>query len=355
MPTCIVLLVASALVQVIPTLIGKDDDLSVVNSYKKLGHQLGWTSMITAILTMLFLSSAHLKNGWLKRPANFPENPDHITFEEIRRTLALVPNTLVVAMGFGIAYNSMDNGYSIQACFYEHSNSINGQFFGALDPMVCIVWGAMWEIVILPCIERKLGRPVPLSSKFFVGFVVLIAANISGVVLEDIRSGSGFTQHRSNCAAKDSHGVAPYMSNMSAWWLLIPYFLTGVGEILVTPTLQNWLFDLAPARTTSLMQGFQWLANGSIAVALTTPYGNMFTPDNFNWWTTANVDGWQAKPDQSRGSIKPYYYLTIALTVVFFAVFLVTDKFGDAKKDADKMRAQQEAAKFQAGSEQAHA
>eukprot|EP00438_Fugacium_kawagutii_P012756 Skav214205 [mRNA] locus=scaffold489:21298:32763:- [translate_table: standard] len=47
--------------------------------------------------------------------------------------------------------------------------------------------------------------------------------------------------------SKCSPGASLPMTRMSAFWMFVPMFLTGAGEILVNPVVYQYVFEEAPA------------------------------------------------------------------------------------------------------------
>lgn len=71
------------------------------------------------------------------------------------------------------------------------------------------------------------------------------------------------------------------MSNMSGWWTFIPYFITGCGEVLVNPVLQEFTFDEVAPRLRSLMMGFTLIAMGCTPSVITAIFSG-FVPSDMN-------------------------------------------------------------------------
>merc|ERR1739845_22331 len=63
----------------------------------------------------------------------------------------------------------------------------------------------------------------------------------------------------SNCAPT---GVP--MSEITAWWTFIPYWITGMGEILVNPVIQEFSFDEVSANLKSLVMGVTMVVMGCV-------------------------------------------------------------------------------------------
>ena len=82
------------------------------------------------------------------------------------------------------------------------------------------------------------------------------------------------------------------MSDMSGWWTFIPYFITGCGEILVNPIVQEFAFDETAPRIRSFMMGFALIAMGCVPSVITAVFAG-FVPSDLNsgpiiWCYVAN-------------------------------------------------------------------
>merc|ERR1712232_1466803 len=82
---------------------------------------------------------------------------------------------------------------------------------------------------------------------------------------------------RSQC----SPGGELPMSDMSGWWTFIPFFITGCGEVLVNPVLQEFSFDEVAPRLRSLMMGFTLVAMGCVPSVITAVFSG-FVPSDMN-------------------------------------------------------------------------
>merc|ERR1719265_460552 len=74
-------------------------------------------------------------------------------------------------------------------------------------------------------------------------------------------------------------GVA--MSNISAWWTFIPYWVTGMGEILVNPIIQEFAFDEVSPNLKSLLMGVTMVVMGCIPSVISGSLSG-FIPNDLN-------------------------------------------------------------------------
>merc|ERR1712226_1129097 len=121
--------------------------------------------------------------------------------------------------------------------------------------------------------------------------------NMTGVVIEIIRRQRDFIPCPADMTGSDNCG--PYegrgdyllsqcspggqlpMSDMSGWWTFVPYFITGCGEVLVNPVLQEFTFDEVAPRLRSLMMGFTLIAMGCTPSVITAIFSG-FVPSDMN-------------------------------------------------------------------------
>merc|ERR1712176_53468 len=132
---------------------------------------------------------------------------------------------------------------------------------------------------------------------YVAGFSLIVLANFTGVAIELVRRTREFLPCPVDLIGSDQCGpynnVGNYllsqcspggtlpMSNMSGWWTFIPYFLTGCGEVLVNPVLQEFSFDEVAPRLRSLMMGFTLVAMGCVPSVITAVFAG-FVPSDMN-------------------------------------------------------------------------
>merc|ERR1712050_230149 len=80
-------------------------------------------------------------------------------------------------------------------------------------------------------------------------------------------------------------GTHARMSDMSVWWMAIPYAMIGIGEILVNTVLQHTAYEGAPESMRSFLQACNLFAMGGMPNAISAGISlatKRFTPDNLN-------------------------------------------------------------------------
>merc|ERR1712007_296623 len=184
----------------------------------------------------------------------------------------------------------------------------NGNFFSLGNNLSIIVAIPFLEGFLLPKLKQLLGRPVMRNEKYVVGFLLIVIANMTGVLIEVIRRQRDFIPCPADMAGSDNCG--PYegrgdyllsqcspggqlpMSDISGWWTFIPYFITGCGEVLVNPILQEFTFAEVAPRLRSLMMGFTLIAMGCTPSVITAIFSGFVPSDMDNgpviWCYLAN-------------------------------------------------------------------
>merc|ERR1712232_1079190 len=93
------------------------------------------------------------------------------------------------------------------------------------------------------------------------------------------------------------------MSDISAWWTFIPYWVTGMGEILVNPVIQEFSFDEVAPSLKSLLMGITMVVTGCIPSVISGALGG-FIPNNLNL-----------------GDVNVVYIVFIVLSLVLLVVY----------------------------------
>merc|ERR1711998_674035 len=96
-------------------------------------------------------------------------------------------------------------------------------------------------------------------------------------------------------------GVA--LSDISAWWTFIPYWVTGMGEILVNPIIQEFAFDEVSANLKSLLMGITMVVMGCIPAVISGSLAG-FIPNDLN-----------------KGNVDVVFILFIVLSLILLAVY----------------------------------
>jgi len=311
-------------------------------------------AMLMALVSSGALIMAHRNNDWI------PEIQDTrvgaITTEEVRGFMRSLPTIVCVTIGFNICYGGMDI-YQIQACqmdtqtgfpdwlnsfFFLEGGQFNGVFFSLGNNASIIVCIPLFEKVIFPCLKSmRRGRPVSRKMKFNAGFFFAILGCVIGMIIEALRKHADLvpcpsdlspSEQRDKCfcifgADREPNPIgvdsatcqaltdglwllvpqcAPKgvpMSSISAWWTFIPYWVTGMGEILVNPVIQEFAFDEVSASLKSLLMGVTMVVMGCIPSVISGGLAG-FIPNNLN-----------------KGNVDVVFIVFIVLSVILLGVY----------------------------------
>jgi len=285
-----------------------------------------------ALISSAALIVAHRNNDWI--PTIEDTRVGAITTEEVRGFMRSLPTIICVSIGFNMCYGGMDI-YQIQACqmdtrtgfptwldsFFFLKGQFNGVFFSLGNNASIIVCIPLFEQVIFPCIKSmRRGKPLSRKTKFNAGFFFAICGCLIGIGIEFARRNASLipcpyadevSTTECFCAIAgnlDSAFVSGHdckdqpdaqwllvsqcaptgvpMSAISAWWTFIPYWITGMGEILVNPVIQEFAFDEVSANLKSLLMGFTMVVMGCIPSVVSGSLAG-FIPNDLN---KGNVD-----------------------------------------------------------------
>mmetsp|Transcript_57430 Transcript_57430/g.178488 ORF Transcript_57430/g.178488 Transcript_57430/m.178488 type:complete len:105 (-) Transcript_57430:94-408(-) len=97
------------------------------------------------------------------------------------------------------------------------------------------------------------------------------------------------------------------MSSISGTWMMVPFFLMGVGEIYTQPTLLHFAYAKSPSTMRTLAMAASFFISGvsSALFALLVSALSNFIPNNLN-----------------DGHLEYGYWVNIAIGIVFYAIFM---------------------------------
>jgi dipeptide/tripeptide permease len=290
-------------------------------------------SLLLLIISSVFIIVAHRKNDWIQ-PLLQGQVDGEITTDEVRGFFRALPTIVCVTVGFNVCYGGMDI-YPIQACqmdvrsgmpkwlddffFLNSSNpQFNSVFYGLGNNLSIIIAIPIVEGLVWPALRKcRGGLPVSRKTKFNIGFFFCLLSIVVGVLIEVVRrrlsndgdfvmcpakfmseedmcfcqlptgpealTGDACIQQGgmallvSQCAAKN----AP-MTAMNAWWTFVPFFLTGIGEIMVNPVIQEFAYDEVSPRLKSLLMGVTMVVMGCIPAVIGGAFAGFIPERNLN-------------------------------------------------------------------------
>jgi dipeptide/tripeptide permease len=207
--------------------------------------------------------------------------------DDVTTCLACVPALLVGNITFNIQYNTMASLFYSQACQMDTrvgGTQLNAAILSLADSIAIVVFTPIFNQCAFPCIKRCIGREVSLNMKIYTGILFAIGSQVVAAILEEIRKDAPVLDIGSVCAP-EVDGEHVRMSDMSVWWMAIPYMMIGIGEILVNPVLQHTAYEGAPESMRSMLQAFNLFAMGGMPNAVAAGISlatRKYTPNNLN-------------------------------------------------------------------------
>lgn len=274
------------------------------------------SSLVVGIVSVGCLSVAHNNNAWLG------EDP-------ISQSFDCVPALLIGNISFNILMNAMGSYFYAQSCQMDtrlgnrpNAPQLNGAIFSLADGVAVILFTPVVDRLLIPGLEYVMRRRVTLNMKIYAGILVACLAQLSAAFIEYARRSAPSLDIGSNCAPLEAGSSSRHvpMSSISAWWMIIPYGLTGMGEVLVNPVLQHYAYDGADPSLRSIMQAFNIFCGMGMSSAFSAALNeamSSFTPNNLD-----------------DGDITIAYYINVALGLLGCGLYFCVGKAakGDARK-----------------------
>jgi len=252
--------------------------VTIVNAFAE-NDALKTACLAIDVLCILCLIIAHQDNSWL------PQNG-------ITAALDCVPVIVAANVCYGTVEFSIGSFFQSSACQMDtrlHKDDVDGfqfsgDFFRLANPIAIILWTPILDSVIYPTLKKCLGRDVSAALKITGAYLFAMAAQGTAAMLETIRLGKPVLDFESRCAPTID-GEHVHGSDMNAFWMLVPYAVAGMGEIMVYPVIQHLAYQGAPVELKSLMQAFCLFTMGALpnAVASAISQGlSTWMPNNLN-------------------------------------------------------------------------
>jgi len=248
-----------------------------------------------------------LNPAWLDNHSDTEE--EGFSALEVRSFLSLLPILITANLAFGALYNSMQYWYQQQACqmdlrvpFASHESQFAGSFFMIADCLGIVIATPLAIGWLNPLLERKLPGKFDHCSKYGLGMAFgIISVALAGRFEQERRS-MPVLSSRSNCAPAGVH-----MSDMSAAWMIVPFFMMGLGEIYTQPVLMHFAYTRSPRSMQTLVVATSAFI-GAVSNAIFTVQINAlseFVPNDLN-----------------HGHLEYGYLSNIVVSVIFFSVFV---------------------------------
>jgi len=254
-----------------------------------------------------------------------------------------VPILLVGNLFFNILQSTIGSVFLSEACqmdtrtdrsdFSVEGFQRNGDFFRLANPIAIVVVTPLMDFVIYPLVKRTTGREVSMGIKVIAGFSFAIGAQLIAAAIEYQRRSDPVLSVPSHCApymmVKDSSGHVVmkeprehvHMSTTNSFYMLAPYAMVGIGEILVNPVLQHLAYEGAPPEMKSLLQAFNLFAMGALPNAVASSISQALKA--------------QVPNDLNNGNLPVVYFLNSAIGLVgIFCFFFVFHHAPERLKDS---------------------
>jgi dipeptide/tripeptide permease len=232
--------------------------------------------------------------------------------QDVQKFLRMLPTLIFGSISFNALYNSMQYWYQQQACqmdlrfpgSHDGSSQLAGSFFMIADCLGIVIATPFALGVANPFLDRLFPGGFRTGFKYGLGVFFGVASVIVAGALEMGRRKADILDQTSNCAPP---GVK--MSNMSACWMFLPFFLMGIGEIYTNPVLMHFAYTNSPPslRTFATVLG---LLIGSVSNAIFTVQISAlssYVPNDLN-----------------NGHLEYGYGMNVILGLVVFSLFVVS-------------------------------
>lgn len=184
--------------------------------------------------------------------------------------------------------------------FSADNSQFAGSFFCIADCLGIVVATPIALGYLNPFLERVSGGRFDHSVKYGLGMAFAAASVAIACRIEQLRRAAPLLPMTSNCAPAGIH-----MSDLSASWMFLPFFLMGLGEIYTQPILMHFSYTNSPAsmRTLTAATG---LVIGAVSNCLFTVQIAALSPFVPN--------------DLNKGHLEYGYYANIGIGAVFYVV-----------------------------------
>lgn len=206
---------------------------------------------------------------------------------EVTTFLTLLPILITANLAFGALYNSMQYWYQQQACQMDlrvpllttQGGQLAGSFFMIADCLAIVLATPLAVAWLNPLLERKFPGRFGHAAKYGLGMAFGVLSVVLAARLEVLRRVAEVLPIGSNCAPS---GVQ--MSDMSAGWMVLPFFLMGIGEIYTQPVLMHFAYTRSPPSMQTLVVAVNFLIGAVSNSIFTVQIAalSQFVPNDLN-------------------------------------------------------------------------
>mmetsp|Transcript_51744 Transcript_51744/g.124603 ORF Transcript_51744/g.124603 Transcript_51744/m.124603 type:complete len:578 (+) Transcript_51744:60-1793(+) len=262
-------------------------------------------AFVTAACGLLAVVVPCLDPWWLGASS---EGGPTQTETDVQGLLRVMPVLFTGNLSFSALYNSMQFWYQLQACQMDlriggNGFQLSGSFFNVADCVAIVIFTPLLVDWLNPVLEKVLGRQMTHGIKFGMGMLIAGISVLSAARLEQVRRGSAILGSTSNCAPP---GV--YMSSIPGAWMMVPFFLMGIGEIYSQPTLLHFAYSKSPATMRTLVMAISLFIQGvsSAIFAVLVEAMSAYITNDLN-----------------HGHLEYGYYCNIVIGAIFYLFFMM--------------------------------
>jgi peptide/histidine transporter 3/4 len=284
----------------------------------------GTLSYVSMVLIVMFLSGAifcHRDNTWMSEFEDYPA----VGSSDFQAAMDAVPTIAIVSTLFNICYNSLSTIWLSQSCQMNLTTGPDSQLSAAVlntaDCVAILLFTPIYTFAIQPLYRKCTGKDISRTMAFATGLTIGAAACVVAGLIETARVDSplmgGFSanstapynaavpaselpydsNYRSLCSSvafvENGQKYHMVMSDMTVWWMLIPYLMIGIGEVFVNAGMYAFTYSNTPTSMRSLMQAFTLLCQGTLSNGITASLSIMmagWVPDDINYGHLSHVN-----------------------------------------------------------------
>eukprot|EP00468_Gymnochlora_sp_CCMP2014_P003213 CAMPEP_0167761064 /NCGR_PEP_ID=MMETSP0110_2-20121227/11947_1 /TAXON_ID=629695 /ORGANISM="Gymnochlora sp., Strain CCMP2014" /LENGTH=712 /DNA_ID=CAMNT_0007647671 /DNA_START=122 /DNA_END=2260 /DNA_ORIENTATION=- len=212
-----------------------------------------------------------------------PEEEEAVAVHDAKEMWRVMP-IILAATSFWVAYGQMSSNFISMSCQMDlrvnGSNQLNASVLNIADSIAIIICIPIFDRFLYPLIERVKGSPYTPLQKIATGFIVACLAVLAAGFIEKQRRSARvmYEGEISNCSEF-------HMSDISVFWMVIPFALIGIAEVLIAVQIYDICYSEVPTAMKSTAQALQLFTTGlanAIAAGLTVAF-QADIPDNLNY------------------------------------------------------------------------
>ena len=219
----------------------------------------------------------------------------------VKRLLLVFPVTLLV-VPFQLVYHQIHTAFVSQGLAMRAAGStdtviIDASFMSVFDNISCVLTGLFLGQVLYPALAKR-NIHFPITYRYAAGSVFATLAILSSVFIDmGIKSAYNKTGEQ-----------------ISVFWMAIPYFLVGMGEVLTNPASLEATFRIAPKEQKGLAAAINLFMMGAL-------------PGFINNGIVVVVHGWFPVKNKSNSTLEntevyvnskmgDYFWILVALALL---------------------------------------